>query len=369
MAEKVWFWNLRASMNAPYAKRMAKLLRVAGLADVVADEDLAAIKIHFGEEGTTGFLRPLWMRPIAEGLSAAGAKPFFTDASTLYVGHRGEAVSHAMLAARHGFDPLALGAPVIIADGLKGASQHAVHVGGKHIDEAYIARDIAEADFLVSVNHVKGHELAGFGGAIKNLGMGCASRQGKMHQHVTTGPAANPDDCKGCGECVKICRPGALALDENNRITVNIENCVGCGGCFHACRHGGLVIDWKTDVQHFLERMMEYTLAVLRTKEKPCLHLNYVVDVVPDCDCVGFTDQPLCPDIGVLASWDPVACDQAALDMVAQAQPLWPSKLPELTPPGTNKFVAVHPHVPEDMGLAYAEEIGVGSREYELVKV
>ncbi|MGE4421523.1 MAG: DUF362 domain-containing protein [Pseudodesulfovibrio sp.] len=370
MASKVYFWNLRASSKAPFDKRMRSLLKAAKADRMINANDLAAVKLHFGEQGVTGFLRPLWLKPILDFIAKAGGKPFLTDASTLYVGQRGEAVSHSMCAARHGWDPLVLGAPVIIADGLRGEFEATVPVRGKHLDEVYIAGAIAEADFLVSVNHFKGHELAGYGGALKNLGMGAASKKGKMQQHFSTGPIVVPDKCKACESCIKACKAGALYLAEDTgKIALNPEKCVGCGGCFVACRHGGLEVDWKVGVQDFLERMMEYVKGVLSTKNTPCLHINFVMDVVPDCDCVGFTDAPICPDIGVLVSFDPVAVDQASMDLVSAAPPLYPSQLPFGVTPGQNKFLAIHQHVPEDFGLAYAEELGLGTREYELVSL
>jgi len=369
MASNVYFWNLRTTLKSPFDKRLEKLLKKVGVKEFIEDGDLTAIKIHFGEKGTTGFIRPLWLRPIIDFFRTAKAKPFLTDASTLYVGQRGEAVSHQMCAAHHGWDPLVLGAPVIIADGLKGNSETAVPVGGKHIKEAYIGADIADADLFISVNHFKGHELAGYGGALKNVGMGSASKRGKMQQHYSTGPIINPENCKGCEQCVKICKPGALSLGKDKKIQLNPERCVGCGGCFLGCKSGALQIDWKIGVQEFLERMMEYALAVVRTKNRPCLHINFVVDVVPDCDCVGFTDQSLCPNIGILASFDPVAVDQACLDLVNAAQPLFPSKLPSGTKPGDDKFLAIHTHCPPDFGLEYAAKIGLGTREYTLINV
>ena len=370
MASDVYFWNLRASMKAPFHTRLRSLLKAAGVHKQIDEGDLAAIKLHFGEQGTTGFLRPLWVKPIIDFITEAGGKPFLTDASTLYVGQRGEAVSHHLCAARHSWDPMVLGAPVIIADGLKGEVETAVPVNGRHIDDAYIAGAIAEADFLVSVNHFKGHELAGYGGALKNLGMGCASKKGKMQQHFSTGPTVTVDNCEGCEACIKVCKTRALSIDEETgKITLNPERCVGCGGCFVACRYGALQVNWKIGVQEFLERMMEYTVGVVKTKAKPCLHINFVMDVVPDCDCVGFTDAPICPDIGILLSFDPVAVDQASMDLVDDAPALYPSQLPFGVMPGQSKFSAIHQHVPEHMGLDYAEAIGLGSREYRLLNL
>jgi len=370
MASKVYFWNLRASSKAPLHARMRSLLKAAKADQYISEGDLTAIKLHFGEEGTTGFLRPLWIKPILDYIAESGGKSFLTDASTLYVGQRGEAVSHSLCAAKHGWDPLILNAPVIIADGLRGEFEETVPIKGRHLDEVYIAGAIAEADFFVSLNHFKGHELAGYGGAIKNIGMGSASKKGKMQQHFSTGPITKPDECTGCEACLRSCKVSALYMDEETgKIALHAEKCVGCGGCFVACRHGGLEVDWKVGVQDFLERMMEYTKGVLQTKRTPCLHVNFVMDVVPDCDCVGFTDAPICPDIGVLLSFDPVAVDQASMDLVNDAQPLYPSQLPFGVTPGQNKFLAIHTHVPEDFGLSYAEELGIGSREYELISL
>ena len=369
MASSVYFWNLRAGLKNNNEARMRKLLAAAGKGLGLAAGDLTALKVHFGEQGVTGFVRPLLLKPVVTWLKEQGAKPFFTDASTLYVGQRGEAVSHSLVAAAHGFDPLLLGAPVLIADGLKGASQEMVRIRGKHVKKAFIAADIAAADALVSINHVKGHEMAGYGGALKNIGMGSASKQGKMHQHITTGPRLDVEKCVGCGACAAVCASKALTMGPKRKIRLNLEKCVGCGMCFSACKTSALGINWQTDIQAFLERMMEYAKAVIATKPKPCLHLNFVLNVCPDCDCIGFTDAPLCPDIGVLASQDPVACDQASVDLVNAAVPLWPSRLPKGIKPGANKFLAVHPHVPQDMGLAYAQKIGLGSRKYKLIEV
>jgi uncharacterized Fe-S center protein len=365
----VWFWNLRASRKAPFEQRMHRLLKAAGAAQHVRPGDLLALKMHFGEAGVTAFITPIHVRPIVDFFRKAGAKPFLTDTNTLYAGQRGEAVSHKLQAAQHGFDPNILGAPVIIADGLRSTNEAAVTFKGKHISTAYLAGDIVNADLLVTLSHFKGHELAGFGGALKNVAMGCATRRGKMQQHGCLAPQVRPDNCKGCGICVEVCAPGALRMDEDKRISVDKDLCAGCGACFHACAHHGVEIDWNTDINEFLGRMMEYAAATLLTRSKPTLHVSFVMGVTPNCDCVGYSDAPVCPDIGVLASWDPVALDQACLDLVTAAPPLYPSSLPAGLRPGQDKLHALTPSLPPDMGLAYAESLGLGSRAYEIKAV
>lgn len=373
MTSPVYFWNLSASRRVPTSERIKRLLQAAGALEHIRPGDLTAIKVHFGETGVTGFLSPQVVRHVVAPYLEAGAKPFVTDTATLYAGTRGEAVSHALTAARHGFDPLVTGAPVIMADGLRSTNEVEVPVSGKHFQTAYLARDIVEADVLVMLSHFKAHELAGYGGALKNAAMGCASRKGKMRQHGCLAPGVYADKCLACGTCLEVCAPGALSLvaDEtgHERISVNHELCVGCGSCFHACRFDALQVDWRTDVGQFLERMMEYAAAVLVSREKPTLHLNFVTCVTPHCDCTGFSDAPVCQDIGVLASWDPVAVDQAGLDLVNAAQPNPGSRLPKGLEPGEDKFLALYPATPPDFGLEYAVELGLGSREYELVPV
>ncbi len=365
---KVFFWNLRASRKMPFDLRIKKLLKKLELGAMLDPGMLTAVKIHFGEGGTTGFISPLWIKPIVEFVKKAGARPFLTDTNTLYIGNRGEAVSHHLQAAIHGFDPNILGAPVIIADGLKSRNERKINYQGKTLREFYLAGDIVDCDFLVNVSHFKGHELAGFGGALKNLAMGCATRQGKMHQHCGLGPKVDLKNCRGCGMCVEICAPGALVLDDG-KVKLDLEKCVGCASCFLSCKTGCLQINWTTEIKEFLERMTEYAGAVLNLKKKLCVHINYVFNVTPDCDCPGFSDAPVCPDIGVLASTDPVAIDQACLDLVDRAQPLFPSKLPGHAKAGDDKFGLIHPGTSGRYCLEYSARLGLGSREYELVNV
>jgi uncharacterized Fe-S center protein len=369
LTSPVYFWNLRAGRKTTHARQLARLLRAAGADQSVDTDDFAALKLHFGEAGVTGQIAPLLVRPIVEFYKKAGARPFLTDTNTLYAGERGEAVSHALLAAAHGYDPNVLGAPVIIADGLRSTNEIAVECQGRHFTEAYLAGDILAADHLVSLAHFKGHGLAGMGGALKNVAMGCATRRGKMQQHNMVGPMLKPENCVGCGSCLAVCAPGALTLDENRQVRLDPEACVGCGSCFHECSDGAIHVDWRTDYAVFAQRMLEYAAAVLQSFVKPSFFVNFVTSVTPECDCIGFSDAPLVADQGVLASFDPVALDQACLDLVNAAPPLPGTKLAADVLPGQDKFRLLYKDVPEDYGLGYAEELGLGSRSYELVGI
>ncbi len=369
MASRVVFWNLGTSRKMPFHLRMKKLLKTVGLGKHIEPGDLTALKIHFGEAGTTGFIAPLLTAPIVEFIRKAGGSPFLTDTNTLYIGERGESVSHHLRAEKHGFTPHVTGAPVIIADGLKSGNEREIPSPGNHFSTCFLAGDIVDADMLVTLNHFKGHDLAGFGGAIKNLGMGCATRKGKMQQHCGMGPLVNTDHCTGCGACLSVCEPGALFMQEDGKIGLDPERCVGCAACLSVCRHQGLTVNWTVEVRVFLERMAEYAAAVVATQNKPCLHVSFITHVSPGCDCTGFSDAPICPDLGIAASYDPVALDQACLDLVNEAPCLYPSRLPEGMVPGEDKFAALHPHADGCHVLEHAHKLGMGSRQYDLIRI
>lgn len=366
---KVFFWNLRSNRKAPPELKLRRLLKACKLGAYIHSQDLVAVKIHFGEQGCTGFINPLRLNPILDFVRKCGGKPFLTDTNTLYSGQRNEAVSHAKLAARHGFDPNILQAPVIIADGLKSTHEVVLSVKSRHFQNCYLAGDIVAADFLLNISHFKGHSLTGFGGSLKNLGMGCATRKGKMQQHCDLGPKLIPELCRGCAQCIKQCSPQALFLDDTGKIALNRAHCTGCAACLAICRTGALSVNWQTDLKAFQEKMVEYAATVIENKENSALHINFVLNVTPECDCSAYSDRPICPDIGILASFDPVALDQSSLDLVNQA-PLWATeRLKRQYLPGENKFQALFSHINVDYQLQYAAEQGLGSRKYELHKI
>lgn len=365
---RVFLWPLRASRKAPFATRVRALVKSTGFLAHLAPDLSLALKIHFGERGGTSFINPMLVAPVVSLLAKAGCRPFLTDTNTLYPGERAEAVSHLLLAAVHGFEALRLGAPVIIADGLRGEFECRVSGPGGHFEAFHLAGAIVEAEALVCLSHFKGHEIAGFGGALKNLGMGCASKKGKIDQHCRMGPTLDQARCNGCGLCIVRCRHGALRL-EGGLVWMDQSLCVGCGACVTACRHHALGLDWSGQGPDFIERMVEYAGAVTASFARPCLYLNFVMNVTPDCDCAGYSDAPLCPDIGILAGLDPVAVDQASLDLVNEALPLPGGRLPQGIHQGEDKFKALRPDIHGDHALAHAQSLGLGMRNYHLTRL
>ncbi|MBT8350087.1 MAG: DUF362 domain-containing protein [Deltaproteobacteria bacterium] len=368
MDSKVYFINLRATSRENLIKKLGRLLDTAGLSGCINKRDLVAVKLHFGEMGNTAFIRPIFLKKIVEKIKNVGGTPFLTDANTLYSGTRSDSPHHLATAIQNGFPYSVVQAPVIIADGLRGKSETAVRIDQKNFKKAYIGSEIFEADALVSVAHFKGHELSGFGGTIKNLGMGCASRKGKLAQHSTVSPKIIRKKCVGCGDCVEHCSQNAISLVEEKAI-INPEKCIGCGECILICSTEAVQVQWNQQIPVFLEKMVEYTMGVLKEKKGKTLFVNFITDVSPACDCYDYNDAPIVKDIGILASSDPVAIDQASVDLVNGEPGLSGTRLKAKTDSGTDKFRAIYPNVDWKIQLDYAQSIGLGSCEYELEKI
>ena len=367
-ASKVYFSDLRTTFKENIFLKLNRLLDAAEMDDAVTERSLLAIKLHFGEKGNSAYIRPTFLRTIVDRVEGLGASPFLTDANTLYAGTRGNSVSHLHTAVSNGFAYSVVKAPVIIADGVRGASYKSVEINQKFIQTAYIAKDIAEADGLISVAHFKGHELCGFGGTIKNLGMGCASRKGKMAQHSELSPKIKKKKCVACGDCVHHCASNAISLMEK-KASVNSEKCVGCGECILICPNGAIDVRWDNDIPLLQKKMTEYAHAVLKGKKAGSFFLNFLTDITPACDCFGHSDAPIVHDLGIVASKDPVAIDQASVDLVNQQTGTAASCLKEGLKPGEDKFRAVYPKVDWTIQLDHGEHIGLGSREYELITI
>ena len=365
MAHPVYFLDLKASPKENRLERIGRLLDQVPFSKPLVKNNLVAIKIHFGEKGNTGYVKPIYVRPVSDKIRAWGGKPFLTDANTLYVGTRSDSVSHLQTALENGFSFTTVRAPLVIADGLKGKSTIRVPIHQKIFKSVSIAADIIDADAIVSVAHFKGHELSGFGGTIKNLGMGCASREGKLSQHSNIAPKVARKKCIGCAECISHCAQAAIELQDDKSV-INPEKCVGCGECILICPQGAIQIQWNESTV-FQQKMVEYTFGVLKNKKGRALFLNFLTDISPACDCYGHSDRPIVRDIGILASTDPVAIDQAAVDLVNNEPGNQDSALTKNFKSGEDKFRGVYPKIDWEIQLQYAEEIGLGTRKYELV--
>lgn len=447
---KVYYTNLRTKPGMSLLKKLRNLVKAAGIENINFEGQYTAIKLHFGEPGNMAYIRPNYVATVVDLLNSLGAKTFLTDANTLYKGRRDNAVDHLKSAMVNGFNPIQVNCNVIIADGLKGTNYAAIPVeGAKYCRAPKIGQAVADADIIISMSHFKGHEQAGFGGALKNLGMGCASIAGKLELHSSSQPKVNAQKCIGCKICEKNCNHSAITVGPDKLAVIDYEKCVGCGQCVALCQYEGAVLaSWDTsEVLNY--KIAEYTKAVL--KDKPHFHISFIMNVSPECDCWGHNDIAIVPDLGMLASFDPVALDQACADLVNSAPAIngWIAKpasspasaegtscatgatgttgtavlegtsctsgttAPDGTscatgtaaPDGTactsrttasdcccsnhghdhshehaacdsvhvaapeDKFKIIHPDTDWQAGLRYAEELGIGTRQYELVTV
>ena len=370
----VYFSGFRAR-KAKESKihKIAALFDAAGFDTLVEKNVPAAVKLHFGERGCDTFINPVFVRAVVDKLKQAGALPFLTDTNTLYLGSRHNAVEHLQTALGHGFGYATVNAPLVIADGLRGSSFSEVSIKQKHFKKVKIADAIVEAHSMIVMSHFKGHELAGFGGAIKNLAMGCAPSQGKCDQHASRF-SVQKKLCTACGMCMAGCPEKAItwrsrAKSETQFASINKRKCVGCGECLTVCEPKAVTIDWATEIVPFNERMAEYALGAVINKPGRVGYLNFLMDITPDCDCVPWSDAPLVPDIGILASTDPVALDKASVDLVNAQPGFTHSHLQHNHEPGRDKFTGTWSYTQGEALLNYAESIGLGSTRYTLVNI
>ena len=372
MAEKakVYFADFRApSWRENLTQKLARLMMTAGFGDIDMEGKYVAIKIHFGEPGNLAYLRPNWAKAVADLVKAQGGKPFLTDCNTLYVGGRKNALDHLDSAYVNGFSPFSTGCHILIADGLKGSDEALVPVeGGEYVTEAKIGRAIMDADVFVSLSHFKGHEQAGMGGALKNIGMGCGSRAGKMEMHSCGKPFVKTEKCIGCGNCKRICAHDAPVITDR-KATIDPDKCVGCGRCLALCPMDAICPMNDAAPEILNKKMAEYAKAVL--EGRPCFHVSLVRDVSPSCDCHGENDAPIVPDVGMFASFDPVALDQACADAVNAQTPLPVSVLFDKGKDAgdPDRLHAANPSTEWQVCLDHAEKLGLGTRDYELIKI
>ena len=370
---KVYFTDMRVSVGTSLPQKLQKLIRRAGIATIDFDKKMTAIKMHFGEPGNLSYLRPNYAKAVADVVRELGGRPFLTDCNTLYVGRRKDALEHLSSAYENGFNLLSTGCHVIIGDGLKGTDDVFVPVaGGEYVKEAKIGKAIMDADVFISLTHFKGHEMTGFGGCIKNIGRGCGSRGGKMEMHRSGKPNVDHDKCVGCKTCARNCAHGAISFGEDRKASIDHEKCVGCGRCLGACNFDAIYNSNSSAIAELNKKMAEYTKAVV--DGRPCFHIYLVIDVSPYCDCHGENDVAILPNIGMFASFDPIALDQACADACNAAQPMHGSLLDErMHEPGFHDhhdhFQNTTPESEWETCLEHGEKIGLGSRSYELIEV
>ena len=369
MASKVYFADLRADVHENLQQKLTRLMKTAGMGDIDFQDKFVAIKLHFGEPGNLAFLRPNWARTVADFVKERGGKPFLTDCNTLYVGGRKNALDHMDSAMLNGFNPMTTGCQIIIGDGLKGSDEVEVPVvGGEYVKNAKIGRAVMDADVFISLTHFKGHEEAGFGGCLKNIGMGCGSRAGKMEQHNAGKPHVAEKHCIGCGQCRKICAHGAPIITDG-KAHIDHDRCVGCGRCIAVCPKNAVQINWDETTINLNRKIAEYTKAVV--DGRPCFHISLVIDVSPNCDCRPENDMAIVPNVGMFASFDPVALDMACVDAVNAQTPLRGSAADDAHAKAHvhDHFQRLHPDTNWRSCLEHGEKIGIGTREYELIKI
>lgn len=301
--------------------QVVKLFDSAGIGKIISPNDFVALKIHFGERGNHAYIKSDKVKPLVKKVKSKGGKPFWVDANTLYKGGRMNTLDHLQTAFDHGYTFGKTGAHVIITDGPQGKSTEKLRVNYKHFKQLKVGSLIFEANVLISVAHFKGHMLTGFGGAIKNIGMGLGTRAGKLDMH---------SDCENCAER-KTCQRKKT-----------IEAC------------------WVGSSDSVQEKMAEYTAGILERFKNKTAFINFITDVTENCDCMDSNSEPIVPDIGILASFDPVAIDQASVDLVNKT----PGRIGS-----DDKFKKLWPETNWETQLRHAEGTGLGSRKYELIEV
>lgn len=364
---KVYFTNMKAKVGENLQMKLNRLMKKAGIETIDFKDKYVAIKIHFGERGNLSYLRPNYARTVVDMVKELGGRPFLTDCNTLYIGGRKNALDHIETAYMNGFSPFSTGCHILIGDGLKGTDDVDVPVNGEWVKDAKIGRAIMDADIIISLTHFKGHEMTGFGGTLKNLGMGCGSRAGKMDMHSTGKPYVNQELCVGCHQCEKICAHNAPEFTDG-KASINHDKCVGCGRCIGVCPRDAVCAAKDATNEIVNKKIAEYSLAVVQGR--PQFHISLVVDVSPYCDCHGENDRAIVPNVGMFASFDPVALDVACADAV-NAQPVIADSLLGESHGHEDRdhFGRVSPNTNWKVGIDHGVKIGLGNKEYELIEV
>ncbi|MGE5197940.1 MAG: DUF362 domain-containing protein [Deltaproteobacteria bacterium] len=335
--------------------KLSRLLDESRILDFFSSGEQAAVKMHFGEEGNTGFVRPEYVKEVCTRIIRQGAIPYLSDTNTLYPGRRLTSREHARLAREHGFSKEAVGADLVIPDDKKAGETARIEINQKFIDTAKVAAFFCRVSAIVGLAHFKGHMMTSFGGALKNVGMGCAAREGKLAQHSDVSPEVIADKCAGCAACQEACPVQAIVLIKK-RSHIDAKKCIGCANCIAACPHSAIEINWESGGNTIQEKMVEYAKAALKGKERNSAFINFAVKITKECDCLAKDDPKISPDVGIFASRDPVSIDKASYDLVIKTC-------------GKDIFKEAHPKRDGFKQLRHAAEIGLGNLEYELIEI
>jgi uncharacterized Fe-S center protein len=351
MSEPVYLIRVDDSQEeSEISKKIRGLIQSKKLLSFIEPRDFVAVKTHFGEKETRGYVRPLHFRMLGELIQNIGAFPFLTETSTLYRGNRSNAVEHIQLAVDHGFSFQETGLPIIMSDGLLGDDEIEITINSPIYKKVKIAKLLEKTQALVLVSHFTGHILSGFGAALKNLGMGCASRRGKLIQHSTAKPSIKTSVCTGCGECVKWCPADAITVVDGIA-RINRKKCIGCAECLATCRFDAVGYNWSETHENLQKKMVEHALGVMASKRDKMICINFLTRITKDCDCMRGHNR-IMPDIGILISLDPVAIDAASIDLVEKS--------------AGKKWSQLTFDVPNRVQIEYAAEIGLGNPDYRL---
>ncbi|KPU45619.1 anaerobic sulfite reductase subunit C [Oxobacter pfennigii] len=364
---KVYFTDMHVTYRENLQEKLTRLIKTAGIQNIDFNKKYTAVKIHFGEPGNLAFLRPNYAKTVVDIVKDLGGRPFLTDCNTLYVGSRKDALEHLSSAYLNGFSPFSTGCHILIGDGLKGTDEALIPVNnGEYVKEAKIGRAIMDADVFISLNHFKGHESTGFGGALKNIGMGCGSRAGKMEMHSSGKPTVEQASCIGCGMCAKSCAHSAITIT-NKKASIDHRRCVGCGRCLGVCPTDA--VEPASDESNGIlnKKIAEYSYAVL--EGRPHFHISLVIDVSPFCDCHSENDIPIVPDVGMFASFDPVALDMACAEAVNRQPVVEGSLLSKQNHKHHDHFTNLAPDTDWKVAIDHAVKLGIGSKEYELITI
>jgi uncharacterized Fe-S center protein len=355
MKSKVYFVPAsREEDNDSLARKTEEIFLRLGLEENIEKGSFVGIKIHFGEKENTGYIKPPWLTRLINRLEKNKARIFLTDTNTLYIGSRSNSIDHLRLASEHGFSQKVLGVPIIIADGLIGRDSDEVEINLNRVKSAKIGSTFLNTDLLLCLSHFTGHVLSGYGAAIKNLGMGCASRAGKLEQHSDVHPWVNPKICTNCSLCLDYCPADAIEQQDGSAHIIE-EKCIGCGECLVVCNAGAVKMRWDGDALRVQEKMAEYALAVVQSIHKGVGFINYLVQITKDCDCMSKDGEVIADDLGILGSLDPVAIDKASADLLIQES--------------GKDFIREANDVDWSAQLKHGQEIGLGCTDYQLIKL